>query len=257
MRFNLTMGASYHEGRVDEGRVLSGPRPLAVLLDVGFTLTFWDGARIAAHAARAGVTVSAAAVERAESLVRAEMRELESRPLRTHDDGGERFLGGVFRRLLQLADATGDAETLERASRIIHAEHLKQNVWRRVGAGNREALERLRAGGFRLAVVSNSEGTVEAMLEDVGLRPFFETVVDSTVVGTVKPDASIYRIALDRLLLAPADAIMVGDSPTADVHGAHTVGLTAALIDPLDLYPWVPAPRFPDLAAFTTALLKT
>jgi putative hydrolase of the HAD superfamily len=244
------MGASYHEGRA-----LAGLRPQAVLLDVGFTLTFWDGDRIAAHAARAGVTVAPSDIERAESLVRAEIRELETRPTRTHDDGGELFLDRVFRRLLQLSRVSADSETLERACRLIHAEHLKQNVWRRVGGGNRDALERLRDGGLRLAVVSNSEGTVEAMLEEVGLRPFFETVVDSNVVGSVKPDASIYRIALDRLRLAPADAIMVGDSPTADVHGAHTVGLSAALIDPLDLYPWVPAPRFRDLAAFATALL--
>jgi HAD superfamily hydrolase (TIGR01549 family) len=245
------MGASYHNGRS-----LLGLRPRAVLFDVGFTLTFWDGVRIAAHAAQAGVVVAPAAIERAEALVRAEIREMENRPTRTHDDGGNLFLEGVFRRLLQLSGATGDVEALERAAGVIHREHLTQNVWRRVGAGNREALETLRASGYRLAVVSNSEGTVEAMLEDVGLRPFFETVVDSSVVGTVKPDATIYRIALDRLQIGPADAIMVGDSPTADVHGAQVVGLSAALIDPLDLYPWIPVPRFPDLAAFAAALLQ-
>jgi putative hydrolase of the HAD superfamily len=251
MRFSLTMGASYHEARA-----LTAPRPTAVLIDVGFTLTFWDGARIAGHAARAGVTVAPDAIERAEALVRTDMRELENRPMRTHDDGGDQFLGGIFARLLRASKVDSDAETLVRAARLIHAEYLKQNVWRRVGAGNRGALERLRAGGFRMAVVSNSEGTVEAMLEDVGLRPFFETVVDSAVVGSVKPDATIFRIALDRLGLAPADAIMVGDSPTADIHGAHAVGISSALVDPLDLYPWIPAPRFRDLAAFATALLE-
>jgi HAD superfamily hydrolase (TIGR01662 family) len=246
------MSASYHEGPS-----LFGLRPRAILFDVGFTLTFWDGTRIAAHAAQAGVDVAPEAIERAEALVRAEVRERENRPTRTHDDGGQVFLDGVFRRLLQLSGATGDAEALDRAARLIHREHLKQNVWRRVGPGNREALETLRGAGFRLAVVSNSEGTVEAMLEEVGLRPFFETVVDSSVVGTVKPDATIYRIALDRLEIAPADAIMVGDSPTADVHGAQVVGLSAVLIDPLDLYPWITVPRFAVLADFAAAILRS
>jgi putative hydrolase of the HAD superfamily len=158
--------------------------------------------------------------------------------------------------MLELAGAKGDAGVLATAAATIHRKHLERNVWRRVGAGNREALERLRAAGFRLAVVSNSEGTVEAMLEEVGLRPFFETVVDSAVVGSVKPDALIFQIALDRLGLRPADAVMVGDSPTADVHGAHALGIRAALVDPLDLYPWIKAPRYPDLAAFATALVK-
>jgi HAD superfamily hydrolase (TIGR01509 family) len=246
------MSASYHEARA-----LSGPRPRAVLVDVGFTLTFWDGARIAAHAAAAGLEVEQAAIERAEILIRRETRERQGVPLRTHDDGGRRYLDGVFARALRLAGAAGDDATLARAAAFIHGQHLRSNVWRRVGAGNREALERLRAGGFRLAVVSNSEGTIDAMLGEVGLRPFFETVVDSAIVGSVKPDARIFRIALERLGLEPADVIMVGDLPTADVFGPRALGIRAALIDPHDLHPWIPAPRFPDFAAFATALLET
>jgi HAD superfamily hydrolase (TIGR01509 family) len=232
------------------------PRPRAILIDVGFTLTFWDGARIAAHAALEGVTADPRALERVEGLIRGESREIEGAARRTHDDGGRAYLRGVFRRILEAADTPGDAAALERAAAAIYREHLKSNVWRRIGAGNREALERLRAAGLRLAVVSNSEGTVEAMLVDVGLRPLFETVVDSAVVGLVKPDAAIFDLTLERLGVAPADAVMVGDSPTADIIGAHAAGLRAALIDPFDLYPWIKSPRFPDLPAFTNALLS-
>jgi putative hydrolase of the HAD superfamily len=244
------MGASYHEGRS-----LSDPRPRAVLVDVGFTLTFWDGARIARDAAAEGVVVEAEAVQRAEILIRAETREREGVPLRTHDDGGRRYLDVVFARALRLAGAQGDDGAIARAAAHIHAEHLRSNVWRRVGAGNREALARLRGAGLRLAIVSNSEGTIDAMLTEVGLRPYFETVVDSAVVGSVKPDARIFRIALERLDLAPADVVMVGDLPTADVFGPRALGIRAALVDPHDLHPWVPAPRFKDLGAFAAALV--
>ena len=226
-----------------------------MLVDVGFTLTFWDGARIAAHAAAAGVPVEPAAIERAEILIRGETREREGVPLRTHDDGGRRYLDGVFARALRLAGAAGDDAALGRAAAYIHGQHLRSNVWRRVGAGNREALERLRAAGFRLAVVSNSEGTIDAMLGEVGLRPYFEVIIDSAVVGSVKPDARIFQIALERLGLLPADVMMIGDLPTADVFGPRALGIRAALIDPHDLHPWVPVPRFPDVAAFSEALV--
>jgi HAD superfamily hydrolase (TIGR01509 family) len=245
------MVASYHEAHS-----LSDPRPRAVLIDVGFTLTFWDGGRIAAHAAAAGVTVEPEAIERAETLIRTETRELEGVPLRTHDDGGRRYLDAVFARALRLAGAAGDAATLARAAAHIHAEHRRSNVWRRVGAGNLHALDRLRAAGYRLGVVSNSEGTIDAMLTEVGLRGYFETVVDSAVVGSVKPDARIFRIALERFDLPPTDVVMVGDLPTADVFGPRALGIRAALVDPHDLHPWVPAPRFKDLGAFAAALPK-
>jgi HAD superfamily hydrolase (TIGR01509 family) len=251
------MSASYHEGRSAEAGTLSTPPPRAVLIDVGFTLTFWDGARIASHAALEGVVADPRAIERAEATIRGETREVPGAPMRTHDDGGRAYLRGVFRRILEVAETPGDAAAIERAAAAIFREHLRRNVWRRVGAGNREALERLRAAGIALGVVSNSEGTIDAMLTDVGLRPFFAAVVDSAVEGVVKPDAAIFNLALERLGVAAADTIMVGDSPTADVHGAQAAGLRAALLDPFDLYPWIQAPRFKDLPAFTNAVLRS
>src|SRR5262245_4910772 len=134
-----------------------GRRPRAVLLDAGFTLTFYDGERIAAHAAQAGVIVDPAAVEETEQALRAELQERPDRPLRTHDDGGKSWLHMVFRRVLELAGATGEREALDRAADVVFREHMQRNVWRRVGAGVTESLGRLRDAGLALAVVSNSE----------------------------------------------------------------------------------------------------
>ena len=126
----------------------------------------------------------------------------------------------------------------------------------RVGAGNPAALERLRAAGFRLAIVSNSEGTIDAMLTEVGLKAYFETIVDSAIVGSVKPDPRIFQIALERLDVSPSDAVMIGDLPTADVFGPRALGIRAALVDPHDIHAWVPAPRFKDFPAFTDAMVR-
>lgn len=235
--------------------MLFDPRPQAILLDVGFTLTFCDGERIAAHAALAGVTADPAALMRVEEALRGELRETPGVALRTHDDGGGSWLQRLFRRMLELSGCDPEGGGLDRAAEVILREHLARNVWCRVGAGVDAALSRLRAAGYRLAVVSNSEGTVEAMLADVGLRHHFETVLDSAVVGLVKPDPRIFALALSRLGVAAADAVMVGDSPSADVGGARAAGVRAALLDPYDFYTAVDAPRFRDLAAFADAVV--
>jgi HAD superfamily hydrolase (TIGR01509 family) len=231
------------------------PFPRAILFDAGFTLTFHDGARIAAYAALAGLRADDAALERAEGALRAELRETEGVTLQTHADGGHRWHQHMYRRLLALAETAGDPELLDRAAEVILREHRASNAWRRIGAGVRESLVRLRGAGLKLAVVSNSEGTIEQMLIEVGLRELLDAVVDSTVVGAIKPDPRIFQIALDRLGVSPADALMVGDSPSADVAGAHAAGLRAALLDPHNLYPWCRAPHFTDVPAFTKALL--
>jgi putative hydrolase of the HAD superfamily len=234
-----------------------GRPPRALLLDVGFTLTFYDGERIAASAALAGVPADATAIESTERALRTEIRELQGVPLRTHDDGGRRWLRTVFRRILELSGTPGAPEDLDRAAESVFRDHMTSNVWRRVGPGVAEALARLRDASILLGVVSNSEGTIEAMLEDVGLRRYFDAVIDSTVVGVSKPDPRIFRLALERLGVAPSDAIMVGDSPTGDITGARAAGVPAALLDPFELYPWVDAPKFRDVPAFTDWILRS
>lgn len=244
------MPASY-----PEAAALFKPTPKGILFDAGFTLTFHDGARLAAYAAKAGVTADAAALERAEHALREEYRETEGVVMRTHHDGGFSWHERLYRRLLALSETPGAPDALDRAASVMLREHRASNAWRRIGAGVRESLERLRAAGFKLAVVSNSEGTIEQMLLEIGLRPLLDAVVDSSVVGFTKPDPRIFQIALDRLGVAAADALMVGDSPSADVDGASAAGIRAALIDPYDFYPWSRAPRFRDVPALTGLLL--
>src|SRR6185312_6016168 len=129
------MSASY-----PEAAALFKPLPRAILFDAGFTLTFHDGARLAAHAA----------LERAERALREEFRETPGVVMRTHHDGGFSWHERLYRRLLALAETPGDSASLDRAASVILREHRASNAWRRVGAGVRESLERLRAAGFEL-----------------------------------------------------------------------------------------------------------
>jgi HAD superfamily hydrolase (TIGR01509 family) len=89
---------------------------------------------------------------------------------------------------------------------------------------NRAVLGRLRER-YRLGVVSNFYGNLEAVCDDAGIRPLFDVIVDSARVGYTKPDARIFRCAVDALGLAFSQAMLVGDSPTRDMAGARAVGM--------------------------------
>jgi putative hydrolase of the HAD superfamily len=59
-------------------------------------------------------------------------------------------------------------------------------------------------------------------------------VVVSGDEGISKPDPRILHIALARLGVAAADAVMVGDSWAADITGAARAGIRAVWFNPLN-----------------------
>jgi putative hydrolase of the HAD superfamily len=89
---------------------------------------------------------------------------------------------------------------------------------------SRELLVRLRRR-YRLGLVSNFYGNLDAVCEEAGIAELFDVMVDSARVGFTKPDARIFRHATDALGLAPDDATFVGDSAPRDMAGARAVGM--------------------------------
>ena len=90
-------------------------------------------------------------------------------------------------------------------------------------------LETLKAAGLRLALLSNVPRELWARLVD-GLRwlELCEVVTLSYELELAKPDSAIYRNCLDRLGLAPHQALFVDDHPD-NVEAAETIGLQAVL----------------------------
>lgn len=87
-----------------------------------------------------------------------------------------------------------------------------------------ETLEALKAGGLRLACVSNWDPTLHEVLADLRVARFFDAVVTSAETGATKPDPQIFRVALARLGVEPARALHVGDGDV-DREGALAAGL--------------------------------
>jgi FMN phosphatase YigB (HAD superfamily) len=116
---------------------------------------------------------------------------------------------------------------------------LRTPVWCQPVPGSREAVRALAAAGVRLAVTSNSDGTVEDHLArhewvQVGPGPgvSVEVVTDSGIVGVGKPDARVFQATIDALGLPPDRILHVGDSAFYDVAGAAAVGMQAVHMDP-------------------------
>jgi putative hydrolase of the HAD superfamily len=57
-------------------------------------------------------------------------------------------------------------------------------------------------------------------------------VVDSGRVGSEKPDARIFRVALERAGIEPTDVVHVGDMVSTDVVGARAAGIVPIHLDP-------------------------
>ena len=111
-------------------------------------------------------------------------------------------------------------------------------LWSAAIDGTVEAISRLRSGGIRVAVVSNSDGSVRESLSRAGFDGLFEFVVDSHEVGMAKPDPAIFVHALELLGVDPSGAWYVGDSIYHDVGGGIAAGLAASvLVDPFGLAP--------------------
>jgi putative hydrolase of the HAD superfamily len=93
-----------------------------------------------------------------------------------------------------------------------------------------EVLEALRPR-FELAVISNFDGRLRMILEQLGVSQFFSQVFLSSELGADKPDPLIYQRALKLGGLAPNETLHVGDDPVRDWEGAEAAGLSSLRLE--------------------------
>ena len=88
-------------------------------------------------------------------------------------------------------------------------------------------------GSYKLLLLTNGSPDLqqEKLLGVPELTPYFDEIIISGDFGKGKPDASIFRHALERLGIEPEDGIMVGDKLTTDILGANTIGMTSVWVN--------------------------
>lgn len=125
---------------------------------------------------------------------------------------------------LTLSESTSTALALTYLSQLI--DHLQ------LLPGARETLAEWQKRGVRLALVTNGDGRIQRQkLARHNLAGYFDALVFESDSPAGKPDAAIYRLALEQLRAAPTEAWMAGDNLEFDVAGPQRVGLRAAWVD--------------------------
>lgn len=91
--------------------------------------------------------------------------------------------------------------------------------------GTPSLLAFLKRRNIKLGLVSNLATPFKAPVTSLGLADAFDTLVYSCDEGLAKPDAEIYRRALDRLGVSASAALFVGDNLPNDVDAPAQLGL--------------------------------
>ncbi|MGB8779578.1 MAG: HAD family hydrolase [Candidatus Bathyarchaeia archaeon] len=95
-----------------------------------------------------------------------------------------------------------------------------------------EMLPRLKGKGLKIGLVTNGlQSDTNQILPKVGLQGFFDVVVVVDTLRKMKPDAEVFRYALEKMKATSPEAMFVGDDIEADYKGAQRIGLKAFLID--------------------------
>jgi pyrophosphatase PpaX len=131
-------------------------------------------------------------------------------------------------RLLRNAVGAEQTEAYHRAF-VTHYERLHDELCEGLSPGVAELLATLRARGWRLGLVTGkSRAAWDITAARCGLGPF-DVVVTDEDVREPKPDPQGLRLAAQRLGVAPAEALYVGDGP-GDQGAARAAGMPFAAV---------------------------
>jgi len=222
----------------------------ALLLDAGGVLVRPSFARVADALRARGVEADPGALAAAEPRAKKTLDRPPSVGFATDAERGWHYFNLVLDEAGIARSPATDAALLD-----VKAWHDRHCLWEDVPEGVRPSLERFRAAGLRLAVVSNSNGTLHRLFDRLGFTPVFDVILDSQVEGVEKPDPRVFRLALERLGEPAESALHVGDIYHVDVVGARAAGIRPVLVDEAGLYAGADCPRVRSLAELAAHLV--
>jgi len=93
-------------------------------------------------------------------------------------------------------------------------------------------LQKLKSNNYHLGIFSNAgdDKDVHDLIENFGIRSYFDFVLTSAACYYRKPHARAFEIALAQWSISPEDAAMVGDSLEADIFGAKNLNMKSIWI---------------------------
>jgi putative hydrolase of the HAD superfamily len=209
------------------------PLPRAILLDLDNTILEYSG--LAADCWRSACEEFAPQIENvaAETLFEAIDRArvwFWSGPERHRS--GRLNLVNARREIVTLAFRELNLDAPDVTNRIADRFTVRREELVRPFPGAVETLERLRASGVRLALLTNGSSEMQrGKLRRFHLERFFDTIRIEGEFGVGKPDERIYRHALAALDAMPQEAWMVGDDLEWEVAAPQRLGIFTVWCD--------------------------
>jgi putative hydrolase of the HAD superfamily len=146
-----------------------------------------------------------------------------------HSSWPERFVGslgdlaGTIRAIAERVGAAPTETQVQRAAEL--RRRLTASLFDRVSAATLVVLDRLRADGWRLGLVSNTTPESPERFRASRLAARFDAAAFSSDLRTAKPDPAIYLAACRALGVSPEACVYVGDGADRELAGAATLGM--------------------------------
>lgn len=114
--------------------------------------------------------------------------------------------------------------------RAVAAQHEGAERVRPARAGALETLDELRARGCRIALISDCSSELVEAWPSTPYAPRIDVAVFSWQERRRKPDPRLYAAVADRLAVAPAECLYVGDGGGREHQGAVAAGMLPVLV---------------------------
>ena len=203
----------------------------AVFFDFYGTLADWPQAHYIQRdaAAAEGIVLDPSAIIHAYAAANAYMDAENARDLVYGRPQAERdaFYAEYERRIL--AGAGAEDVSIETAARV-WSRLLDAPSDLALFPDAKDALEELRGLGLALGVISNIGMSLDDHLDGFGIGHLLTVRVTTLDVMVGKPDARIFRRALELAQVEPSEAVHIGDSVFTDVRGAQNAGVAPVLV---------------------------
>ena len=212
----------------------------SIFLDAGGVLVNPNWQRVSEMLSRHGITVAADLLSSAEPYIKHALDRAEYVQATSDQDRFITYLEMIFER-------AGCAKVPQEALAELNDYQAEFNLWESVDDEVYSALSALREQGYKLVVVSNSNGTLHRSFTRLGLIDKVDFIFDSHEYGVEKPDPSFFHLALKESKSIADETIHVGDFYHIDVMGARSANIQAVLFDACGLYTDYDCPRIASL----------
>ena len=77
---------------------------------------------------------------------------------------------------------------------------------------------------YPMVLVTNFYGNMPVVLKEFGLAGYFNSIVESSIVGIRKPDPALFALGVNALQLPAEEIVVIGDSYRKDIYPSLTLG---------------------------------